>query len=83
VKIRIPSLPPRAQAACDRYLDWINVPIYSIGTKIEIRRIDILIFIAGIFCTAYYSFYSTPWWHGAILGGGMYLLAVMVALWFF
>jgi hypothetical protein len=32
VKVRIPSLPPRARALFDRYLDWVNVPIWKRGT---------------------------------------------------
>ena len=33
MKVRIPSLPPRARALFDRYLDWVNVPISKRGAR--------------------------------------------------
>jgi hypothetical protein len=42
VKVRIPSLPPRARALFDRYLDWVNVPIWKRGTARWRRGLDLV-----------------------------------------
>lgn len=67
----------------DRYLrwyapigDWINVPIYK-----RVRRIDIVLVILGVACTAYYGFASG--WQGALMGGLMYIFVIMLAAWLF
>ena len=52
--------------------DWLN-------TDITVRRIDIGLAIAGIFCVGYYAYYEgLP---GALLGGLVYIFVLMVALW--
>jgi hypothetical protein len=78
MKIRIPSLPPRAQAAFDRYLDWVNVAIWSRG-RFELRRIDIVLALGGIVCVGWYTY--TSGWQGAILGAAMYVMVAMISLW--
>lgn len=56
--------------------DWLNVDVYR-----RIRRIDLLIVILGI---TFVAFYWYVWgWQQALLGGLMFVLAVMLALWFF
>jgi hypothetical protein len=91
MKIRIPSLPPRAQALYDRWLDWVNVPVWSLNNDgrvrwfsktisvIEIRRIDILVAIGFVFCVAYY--WWSAGWQWAIIGGLMYICLALVGLW--
>jgi uncharacterized membrane protein YagU involved in acid resistance len=62
----------------DRYMDWVNVPIYTRG-KLELRRIDIVIALAGIICVSWYGY--TGGWQGALMGAAMYVFVAMIALW--
>jgi glucose-6-phosphate-specific signal transduction histidine kinase len=57
------------------FQDWLNVPIYR-----KARRIDVVLVIFGIFCVSYYWY--TSGWQGALLGGLMYIMMLMIALWF-
>jgi hypothetical protein len=75
MKIRIPFVVVRAW---DLMADWSNVPIYTRG-RFEIRRIDVLLAIFGVACVAWYWY--TGGWQGALLGGSMYILMVLVSLW--
>lgn len=74
MQIRIPKTP----RWFGRYLDWINRPIYT-KNKIEIRRIDVALALGFVGCVSYYWIMSG--WQGAVLGGAMYVMALMMALW--
>ena len=52
--------------------DWLNADLKA-------RRIDAVLLVAGIFCVTYY--YWTSGWQGALLGGLMYIMMVMIAVW--
>ena len=53
--------------------DWLN-------TDIKVRRIDIVVAVLGIFCVGYYAYYHGL--QGALAGGLMYILGLMVVIWF-
>jgi hypothetical protein len=55
-------------------MDWINTPIYK-----KVRRIDVVLVIAGIVCVAYYG--AVAGWLGALQGAGMFALMLMIGLW--
>lgn len=58
--------------------DWLNEPIFQRG-RLELRRIDILLFILGCgIATHYWLFYGFQW---AIIGVLMYVMVVMVCVW--
>jgi hypothetical protein len=80
MKIPLPSLPPRVRAIFDRYLDWVNVAIWTRG-RIEIRRLDVLLVLMGILIAIYYLVVYS--WQTALIGIATYILMVMVALWMF
>jgi hypothetical protein len=50
-----------------------------LNTDIKVRRIDIVLAIFGIFCVGYYAYYGGL--QGALLGGLMYVMMVMIAVW--
>ena len=52
--------------------DWLNADLKA-------RRIDAVLLFAGIFCVTYY--YWTSGWQGALLGGLMYVMMVMISVW--
>ena len=62
--------------AFDIFGDWANVEIYK-----WVRRIDVMLLLAGIGCIGYYWFVAG--WMGALQGGMMYVLVAMAALWMF
>jgi hypothetical protein len=54
------------------------VPIYTRG-RIEVRRVDVLLFILGSgIVTHYWLFYG---WRWAVMGALMYILVVMAVVW--
>ena len=53
---------------------WLN-------TDIKVRRIDIVLSVFGIFGVAYYAYYDGV--RGALVGGLMYVMGVMIAVWMF
>jgi hypothetical protein len=55
-------------------LDWINEPLRG-----RMRRIDGLLIVAGILCVGYYGY--TAGLIGALQGGAMFMLMVMIGLW--
>jgi hypothetical protein len=69
---------PRMPRWFDRYMDWINEPIWTRG-RLELRRIDVVVAIGFFVCVAYY------WWAAgflsALAGGLLYIFLAMVALW--
>lgn len=67
-------------AAYEAGMDWVNEPIGRLG-RFELRRIDVVIALAGIGVTAWYAW--TGGWLGALQGGMMYVLVAMAALWMF
>ena len=56
----------------DAISDWLN-------TDITIRRIDLVMGVCGVFCVALYGYLDGL--RGAVIGGGVYLLVLMVTLW--
>ena len=58
--------------------DWLNTPLYR-WRGYEFRRIDVAILLFGVVCVSYYGW--TSGWQGALLGGLMYALMAMIALW--
>ena len=59
-------------------MNWLNEPVYRNG-QLEVRRIDVLLFILGSgIATHYWLFYGWQW---AILGTLMYIMVVMVSMW--
>jgi hypothetical protein len=72
--MRIPL--PKAPHWFGQYLDWINRPIIPHS---RVRRIDILLTLGFIGCVGYY--WVTTGWQGAIVGGLLYILMTMIALW--
>jgi hypothetical protein len=77
IRIRVPRF---LQKIWNILGDWSNVTIYQRG-KIEIRRIDVILAIMGIGIAIYYLLVYS--WQMAILGTGMYIMMVMMALWIF
>lgn len=55
-------------------MNWLNAPVYR-----RVRRIDILLVLFGLICVGYYWY--TTGWQGAILGGALYILMVMIGVW--
>jgi glucose-6-phosphate-specific signal transduction histidine kinase len=70
------TIPRRLASSWDAFCRWGDVNI-SRG----IRRIDLLLVALGIVCVGYYA--MTAGWQGAIVGGMLYILMVMMALWVF
>lgn len=56
-------------------VDWLNAPLVW-----RFRRIDVVIAIGGILCTAYYWYVGG--WQGALYGALMYIMMTMIGLWF-
>lgn len=72
------KMPAVLVRAWDALGDWSNVTVYERG-RIEVRRIDILMFVMGVLIFFYYlGFYG---WQRAVMGELMYIMVVMVALW--
>jgi glucose-6-phosphate-specific signal transduction histidine kinase len=63
-------------ASWDAFVRWGDVKVSP-----RIRRIDLLLVALGIVCVGYYAL--TTGWQGAIVGGLLYILMVMMALWVF
>ncbi len=54
------------------FWDWMN-------DEVKVRRIDIMLSVFGIFCVAYYAYFDGL--QGALLGGLLYIMMVMIAVW--
>ena len=52
--------------------DWLN-------TDIRARRIDVVLLVFGILCIGYYAYFDGL--QGALLGGLMYIMMMMIGLW--
>jgi hypothetical protein len=64
------------------WYEWINTPIYERvygRLRIRVTRIDVLLAVFGIICVGYYWY--TSGWIGALQGGALYVLFLMIALW--
>jgi hypothetical protein len=60
------------------FTDWMNVPVWMRG-ELEVRRIDIIMAIMGVFIFCFYLLlYSWQW---AVLGTLTYIMVLMVVLW--
>lgn len=75
MKIRIPR---RAVTAFTAFVDWGDVPLASRG-RFVFRRIDAVIIVAGVLCTAYYGF--SGGWYGAAVGLLAFSFVALVASW--
>lgn len=79
MRIPLPRVPVWTAMVWESFGDWSNVPIYVRGW-IEIRRLDVLLVIFGLFCVGYYGYLGGL--KGALIGGATYTLIVLIALWF-
>jgi hypothetical protein len=78
IKIRIPRF---VEQLWVKMGEWSNVPVYTFANGKEILRLDILLVLFGILIAIYYlAVYS---WQTAIIGVGLYIMVVMMALWIF
>jgi hypothetical protein len=78
IKIRIPRF---VEQLWTRWGIWANVPVHTFANGREILRLDILLILFGILIAIYYlAVYS---WQTAIIGVGLYIMVVMMALWIF
>jgi hypothetical protein len=62
-------------SAWAHYMDYINVPVYR-----KVRRIDMILALGFLICVSYYWYVAG--WQWSIIGGLMYIMFLMVALWF-
>ena len=60
--------------------EWVNVPLYERG-RIRVTQIDVLLVALGAVCVGYYWY--TSGWMGALQGGLLYVMIVMITLWMF
>ncbi len=67
-------IPQKLVSAWDRYDEWVNVDVYR-----RVRRIDVIVAVGFVGCVAYYWLASG--WQWAIIGGLMYIMMAMIALW--
>ena len=63
-----------------KFNDWINVSLWRMNERIELRRIDLIIAATFIICVVLHGYYAG--WHGALIGAFMYTLMAMIGLWF-
>jgi hypothetical protein len=81
MRVPLPRLPKPLARAWTRFGDWSNTPLVK-ASKRDIRRIDVILILGGIFCASYYGI-TGGGWGAALTGLGMYVLVVMMALWMF
>jgi hypothetical protein len=62
----------------DRLVAWGDVAAFYVRGR-EVRRIDVVMAVGFVACVTYYWVMSG--WQGALIGGLMYVLFAMVALW--
>ena len=70
-----------ARIASDRFGDFLNITLYYRGGFFDIRVLDVITNIGGVFCVVWY--YFTQGLMGALQGGMLYLFIALCALWFF
>jgi hypothetical protein len=75
------SIKLRARTISDRLGDALNITLYYRGGFLDIRVLDVIAFIGGVFCVIWY--YLTEGWLGALSGGMMYLFVALCVMWFF
>lgn len=68
IKVRVPA---KVAQLAGTMGDWLNVPLP------EFRRIDAVLLVLGLFCTAYYG-YSNGW-IGALQGAIAFVFTVGLA----
>jgi hypothetical protein len=72
-------------SAWAHFQDYVNVPVYTFhninryGSRFDIRRIDMILALGFIICVSYYWYIAG--WQWSIIGGLMYIMFLMVALW--
>lgn len=71
----------RARIASDKLGDFLNITLYYRGGFFDIRVLDVITNIGGVFCVVWY--YFTQGLMGALQGGMLYLFIALCALWFF
>jgi len=72
VQIRAPHFLRRIWGA---FVDWGDRDVYR-----AVRRIDLVLIAAGVFCAAYYGWHGG--WLAALTGGLLFVFILMIALWF-
>jgi hypothetical protein len=76
VQIRPPAFLVKAGGL---FFHWGDRPVWRRG-RFTVRRIDVVLIVAGVVCTTYYGLVAG--WRGALTGLLVYLLVLMFALWF-
>jgi glucose-6-phosphate-specific signal transduction histidine kinase len=57
---------------------WEAVSVW-LNADLKARRIDAILLVGGIVCVTYY--YWASGWQGALVGGLMYIMMVMISVW--
>ena len=71
----------RARIASDKFGDFLNITLYYRGGFFDIRVLDVITILGGVFCVVWY--YLTQGLMGALQGGMLYLFIALCVLWFF
>jgi len=71
----------RARIASDEFGDILNITLYYRGGFFDIRVLDVITIVGGVFCVVWY--YFTRGWLGALQGGAVYAFIALCMLWFF
>ena len=71
----------RVRIASDRFGDFLNIAVYYRGGFFDIRVLDVITILGGVFCVVWY--YLTQGLMGALQGGMLYLFVALCVLWFF
>jgi len=75
VQIRVPVFLAKAGIL---FFRWGDRPLWR-RRRFVARRIDLVLVIAGVICTAYYGW--TTGWLGALTGALAFTFILMIALW--
>jgi len=71
----------RARIVSDEFGDFLNITLYYRGGFFDIRLLDAVTILGGVFCVVWY--YLTQGLMGALQGGMLYAFIALCALWFF
>jgi len=74
------KIPLRVARWAGRFGDWLNIILFS-QSWFTVRVVDVLVGILGTISTAWW--YLDYGWIGALQGVLMFVLAMMMAVWFF
>jgi hypothetical protein len=77
MQIRIPH---RVVRLLDNFADILNVVLYR-RKRLVVRIVDVIVGVIGTISTIWW--YEASGWWGALEGVLMFVLAIMIAVWFF